>query len=126
MLPPAPPVPSDTDFDPSTMTADDVDLEMQLDEDDIKVELSSVEINLLIYLVCPSLYHVSHWPNQLISSPLVPARIQFLSYGIRLTLRIKPRCNFPLSTFPSVFSYPIFGVFSGWQYFQSQWDFWTE
>lgn len=53
MLPPDPPKLSSRDFDPAT-TADDVNMEMEVDEDESRVELSSVEINILIYLVCSS------------------------------------------------------------------------
>lgn len=51
MLPPVPPKLSNKDFDPATMAIDD-DIEMETDEVESKVELSSVEINILIYLVC--------------------------------------------------------------------------
>jgi helix-turn-helix protein len=53
MLPPDPPKLSSRDFDPATM-ADDVNMEMEVDEEESRVELSSVEINILIYLVSGS------------------------------------------------------------------------
>jgi hypothetical protein len=55
MLPPAPPKLSHRDFDPATVQIDE-DVEMRSDEAEGKAELSSVEINILIYLVSISAY----------------------------------------------------------------------
>ncbi|WWC95894.1 hypothetical protein V866_002761 [Kwoniella sp. B9012] len=49
MLPSDPPKPSSRDFDPSAMTVDD-DVEMRSEDESPGIELSSVEINILIYL----------------------------------------------------------------------------
>lgn len=51
MLPPQPPKPSGRDFDPATAMDGDADVDMDDEELATKVELSSVEINILIYLV---------------------------------------------------------------------------
>jgi hypothetical protein len=60
MLPPHPPKPSGRDFDPATaMDVDGEDVEM--DEDgERRVELSSVEINILVYLVS-GLWHLDRF-----------------------------------------------------------------
>lgn len=50
MLPPAAPKLSHRDFDPSNMQIDE-DAEMRSEASEGKAELSSVEINILIYLV---------------------------------------------------------------------------
>lgn len=51
MLPPGPPKLSGRDFDPSTVNLDE-DVDMDNDEEEgSTVELSSIEINILIYLV---------------------------------------------------------------------------
>ena len=50
MSPSAPPVLSSKDFDPATEVLDD-DVEMDEEQEESKIELSSVEINILIYLV---------------------------------------------------------------------------
>ena len=50
MLPPAPPKLSHRDFEPSTVQIDE-GVEMRSQDSEAKVELSSVEINILIYLV---------------------------------------------------------------------------
>jgi hypothetical protein len=51
MLPPDPPKVSHRDFDPSAPMDLDEDFEMRSEEAVGGVELSSVEINILIYLV---------------------------------------------------------------------------
>lgn len=51
MLPPQPPKPSGRDFDPAAAMDGDADVDMDDEELAAKVELSSVEINILIYLV---------------------------------------------------------------------------
>ena len=50
MLPPIPPPVSNRDFDPATAQDEDLDMEEEVEEGST-VELSSVEINILIYLV---------------------------------------------------------------------------
>ncbi|WRT67599.1 uncharacterized protein IL334_004571 [Kwoniella shivajii] len=49
MLPSEPPKPSSRDFDPSSMSIDD-DVDMGSEDESPGVELSSVEVNILIYL----------------------------------------------------------------------------
>jgi hypothetical protein len=51
MLPPNPPVPTHGDFDPATYQPPDDG--MEVDEEEATYELSSTEINILIYLVSP-------------------------------------------------------------------------
>lgn len=58
MLPEVPPKLSGKDFDPAAMNAEE-DVEMGNNDEEVEgegsgVELSSVEINILIYLVSPS------------------------------------------------------------------------
>lgn len=67
MLPPVPPKLSGKDFDPADMPTEE-DIEMGNNEDEgtedgSGVELSSVEINILIYLV--SLYIASYSASKL-------------------------------------------------------------
>lgn len=54
MLPADAPKLSGKDFDPASMGEEDVDMDPEEDEGGSGVELSSVEINILVYLVSTS------------------------------------------------------------------------
>lgn len=51
MLPAQPPEVTSGDFDPATYNLDAEDDAMEVDDEESTVDLSSVEINILIYLV---------------------------------------------------------------------------
>lgn len=100
MLPPAPPPLSNRDFDPSTVEVDG-DAELRTEEPEANVELSSVEINILIYLVGLQLLIIDMRARSscgLVSQmaradfPAVPTRIQLPSYGFH------PPFGIPAST----------------------------
>ena len=68
MLPPAPPAVSNRDFDPADVPSvnGDMDIDVEQEEEEepedvgSRVELSSVEINILIYLVSI----IIHWDGR--------------------------------------------------------------